>query len=153
VHGGDVLVRLFDRGVGQQAAIDAGRGGVARQALQAVAEHRVQIGEQQERRFRTLADFARDREHTRERGAGLQGALARALDHRTIGDGIGKRHAQLDQVRAAAQQRLDQRRRALRRGIARRDVGDETLAPGANPIFEHATDARHGWSISGKFSR
>ena len=74
------------------------------------------------------ADFRRDSEHARQRRAGLERALAGALDHGSIGDRVGKRHAQLDQVRAAAHQRFHQRGRAVRRGIARRQVGDQALA-------------------------
>ncbi len=70
-----------------------------------------------------------DLQHFAQRGAGLQRALAGALDHRTIGDGVGERHAQFDQVRAAAHQRFHQRRRALGRWIARREIGDQALAP------------------------
>ncbi len=92
----------------------------ARQPLQAVAHHRIQIGEQQQRNLRPPADLRRDLQHFAQRGAGRQRALARALDHRTIGDGIGKRHAQLDQVRAAALQRFHQRGRALGRWDRRR---------------------------------
>ena len=52
-----------------------------------------------------------------------------ALDHRAIGDGIGERHAQFDQVRAAALQRRNQRRRAVGRRVACGDIGDQAFLP------------------------
>ena len=43
----------------------------------------------------------------------FEGAIAGALDHRAVGDGIGERHAQFDQIGAAALQRCDERGRAV----------------------------------------
>src|ERR1019366_1461039 len=63
VHGGDISGGLFHGSVGEQAAIDAGGGGVPRQALQSVADHRVEVGEQQQRDIGTLAYPGGDREH------------------------------------------------------------------------------------------
>ena len=45
-------------GVREQAAVDAGRCRIARQALQPVAQHRVQISEQQQRNLRAPANLA-----------------------------------------------------------------------------------------------
>ena len=82
------------------------------------------------------ADFARDFEHLAQRGAGLQRAIGAALDHGTVGDGIGERHAQLDQVRAAALERRHQAGCAVGRGIAGGDVGDQALAAFVAQPFE-----------------
>ena len=112
----DVNVRLglFHAQVGEQAAVDAACGGIARQRFQAVAQHRIHIGEQQQRDFGALADLRGDIEHGGELRAGLQRAIAAALDHRAVGDGIGEGNAQLDQIRAAAFERRDEFRRCGR---------------------------------------
>ena len=55
-----------------------------------------------------LRILRRDVQHLGERGAGLERAIAAALDHRAVGDGIGERHAQFDQIRAAAFERSHQ---------------------------------------------
>ena len=79
--------------------------------LQTVAQHRIQIGEQQQRNLRGLADLARDIQNLRRRWCRrLQRAIRAALDHGAVGDGIGERHAQLDQIHAAAFQRRDELR-------------------------------------------
>ncbi len=81
---------------------------VVRELFEAVAEHRVQIGEEQQRNFGTLADLRGDVEDLRERGAGGEGAVAGLLDDGAIGDGIGERHAQFDEIGAAAFERFDE---------------------------------------------
>ena len=130
------------------------RRGVGGEAFQAVAHHRIEIGEQQQRNLGALADLRRDLEHASQRRARLERALAALLDHRPIGDRIGERHAEFDQVGAAAHQRLDQRGRALGRGVAGGEVGDQTLAIFALQGFEQARDAASlSASSSGKFSR
>ena len=58
---------FFDAHIGQQAAVDAGGLRVARQRFQAVAQHRIQIGEQQQRNFGVFADLARDLQNLRGR--------------------------------------------------------------------------------------
>ena len=107
-HDLHVVAGFFDAGVGEQAAVDAGGFGVARELVEAVAQHRVQIGEQQQRNFGTLADLRGDVENLRERGAGREGAVAGLLNHGAIGDGIGEGHAQFDQIGAAAFERRDE---------------------------------------------
>ena len=54
-----------------------------------------------------------DFEHFGDVGAGLQRAFGASLDHGAVGDGIGERNAQLDQIRAAAFERGHQFGRAL----------------------------------------
>ena len=85
----------------------------------------------------------------------LQRAFTGALDDRAIGNRIGERHAQLDQVRAAALERFNQCRRAVRRRIAGRDVGDESPCVSGSSTFEQSRDAAHAspTSSSVKFSR
>ena len=60
----------------------------------------------------------------------LKRPLAAALNHRAVGDRIGERHAELDQVRAAALERGNQCGvRAVRRRIAGREVCDQRGPP------------------------
>ena len=75
--------------------------------FQSVAQHRIHVGEQQQRDFGPFADLRRDVEHGGELGAGLQRAIAAALDYRAVGDRVGEGNTQLDQVRAAAFERRD----------------------------------------------
>ena len=56
-HHVDVRLGLFHAQVRQQAAVDAAGHRGARQRLQAVAQHRVQVGEQQQRNFGSFADL------------------------------------------------------------------------------------------------
>ena len=67
MHGGHVGLRLFDAGVGEQAAIDAGGRRVGGEAFQAVAQDGVEIGEQQQRNFGSGANLRR-RSRARLRG-------------------------------------------------------------------------------------
>ena len=60
-----------------------------------------------------------------QRRAGAERALGRPLDHRTVGDRIGERHAEFDQVGAAAHQRRDQSGGAVGRRIAGGEIGDQ----------------------------
>ena len=88
--------------------------GIARQLFEAVAQHRIQIGEEQQRNLGMLADLRGDFEHLGKRGSGREGAIAGALDDRAVGDGIGEGHAQFDQIGAAAFERGDERGRVAR---------------------------------------
>ena len=139
----DVGFGLFDAGVGEQAAIDAGGGRVGGEAFQAVAQDGVEIGEQQEGNFGSGANAAGDLEHGREGGAGLEGALAAALDDGSIGDGVAERDAEFDEVGAAADHGGDEGGGAERRGVAGGEIGDEAFAVVALEGFEEAADARH----------
>ena len=76
--------------------------------VKSIANHWVQIGEKQQRnleRVRTLAAISKT---LRQRGSCGQRAVPRLLNHRAVGDRIGERHAQFDQVRAASFERRDQ---------------------------------------------
>ena len=51
-----------------------------------------------------------DLEHAVERRARAQRGGARRVDHRAVGERVGERHAELDEVRAAVGVRLADRR-------------------------------------------
>ena len=103
--------------------------------------------------FLVHADAPIRSEHAFERGARAQRAFPCALDHRAIRDRVGKRHAEFDQVGAPAHQRLHQSRRTLRRGIAGRQIRDQSFAAVALQAVKQAPDPRHASSSSLKFSR
>ncbi len=75
-----------------------------------------------------LTDLARDFQNFAPRWCRRVKRGRRRADHGTIGDRIGERHAQFDQIGAAAFERRDQCRGALRRGIAGCEIGDQDLA-------------------------
>ena len=63
------------------------------------------------------------------------------LDRRTVRHRIGERHAELDHVGAGLRQRLEDRERGLRVGIARHREGDERGAAFALQVREALIDA------------
>jgi len=142
-HHFHVIARLFDTRVGEQATVDPGRFGVARDFFKAVAQHRVQIREKQQRNFRTPADVRRDVENLRERGPGCERAVAGLLDHGAIRDRIRKGNAQLDQIGATAFERLNEAGRGHRRRIPRRQISDHSAAIFALQGFKKPGDSRH----------
>ena len=75
-----------------------------------------------------MADLRGDIENLRERGARGEGAVAGLLNHRAIGDRVGERNAQFDEIGAAAFERCDEAGRRFGRGIACREVGDHAAA-------------------------
>ena len=68
-------------------------------------------------------------------------ALRRRLDHRSVGDGIGKGDAQLDHVRSALDDRVEQARTGLEVGIAKHEEGAERAVP--VEAMEHRSVAAH----------
>ena len=153
MHGGDVGFRLFDAGVDEEAAIDAGGGRVGGEAFEAVAQDGVEISEEQEGNFGGGANAAGDFEDGREGGTRFEGAFAAALDDGAIGDGVAERDAELDEIGAAADHGGHEGGGAQRRGVAGGEIGDEAFAMVALERFEEAADARHRRSSSLKFSR
>ena len=71
----------------------------------------------------------------------MERAQPRGLDCRAVGHRIGERHADLDDVGAGRRQRLDDRQRGFRIGIAGHQEGDEPAAPFAGECREFAVDA------------
>jgi hypothetical protein len=69
--------------------------------------------------------------------------LGRPLDDRTVGDGIGEGHAQLDQIHAGGHHRVHQRNG---HGGRRITGGDEGYERGATPVaklLEACGDSTH----------
>ena len=121
-------LRLLDRIVEDEHAVDAGVGSGARKHGWIHPHHRVGIGEENDRRVHLGADASNDLERAAERHAAGERPLARALNHRTIGQRIRKRHADLEHVRAGAGDGDEQCGGAIGVRVARSQVGDETAA-------------------------
>ena len=62
------------------------------------------------------ADLPHSFEQSGQGRAGFERAIRRALNHGPIGDRIGEGNSQLDQIRPAALERENQRRRMRGRG-------------------------------------
>ena len=105
----------------------------------------VGIAHQQYRRSGIApAKFADDVEHVAQANTALQGALMAALDDRPLGHGVGKGHAQFDDIGAGANQRQHEIDGDIRGGIAGDHIGHEGLARRGPERREHAGDTAHG---------
>ncbi len=72
------------------------------------------------------------------RAAGCERTLVGHLDRRTVGHGVGKRHADLDHIGPRPHQGVHQRHRDSRRGITARNEGDQ----GRSPALKRPKDCR-----------
>ena len=77
----------------------------------------------------------------RRGGAGFQRALGGQLVDHAVGEGIGERNAEFNDIGPGAFEGPDQLGRFLGVGIARRDVGDEGLLAARFQLAEFAVDA------------
>ena len=117
---------FVERQVGDDEGFHAGRGGAREEPLGAEGEHGVQVGEQHEgsggavRRGEPQDVVGRD--PGGERGVG------RLLHHGAVGDGVGERDAELDDVGAGIDERRDQAVAGLQVRVAAGQVGDERRA-------------------------
>ena len=114
--------------------------------LDAALIDEVVVAHQQDRRVVVaglLAEAAHHVEGAVDRHAGLERALARDLDRRSVGHRIGERHAELDQVGAGRRQALQDLVADLGIGIAGRDVDDEPGALVGLELLETLGDAAH----------
>ena len=133
---------LFGRIVDDQDAVDAGRLGAIRERRHAHRFDRIGVAHEHDRRHRVgAAEVANHVEDVVQADALRQRAFARALDHRPVGHRIGKRHAQLDDVRAGRDQRVHDRARRGERRVARSDVGNQRRASGGLELREGGVDA------------
>src|SRR6185312_12187519 len=73
----------------------------------------------------------------------FQRTFACALNHRPVGHRIGKRHAELEDVRARLHHAAHQRHGERGMRVARGDVGNERLALRFRERLETTLDARH----------
>ena len=71
------------------------------------------------------------------------GALGSPLDHRAVGERVGKGNAQFNHVHARAVQGDEQFARGFERGIARREVHDQSLRLPLAQLAETGFDASY----------
>ena len=119
------LPGFFDREIEREHAVNARTGGLARELGDAEAQQRVRVAEDDDRRRDVRPDFRDQFERSPEAPAGGQRPLGRALDHRTVGQGIGKRNADFEHVRARTIQRPQQFGRPRQIGIGGRRIRDQ----------------------------
>ena len=89
-------------------------------------------------RERTVAD---ELEHARESCSAAQGAFAGALDYRTIGDGIAERDAEFNDVGAGFSGSDNDSCAGFERGIAGRDVSDQSKFAGFGKRAKFSLDS------------
>ena len=97
---------LVERQVGDHQRLHAGGRGAREEALGPVGEHGVDVGEQHERRAGAVRGG--EAEDVVGRDAGEQRRVRGALHDRPVGDRVGERDAELDDVGAGLDERRDQ---------------------------------------------
>ena len=133
---------FLGRQIDDDQAIDAGRLRVGEKTLDAIDIDRVVIAHENERRRLVMrAEIGGERQRLGERRAGLERAQARGLDRRPIGHRIGEGHAELDHVGAGRRQRLQDRERSRKIGIAGHDEGHQRGAALAGEFGKASFDA------------
>ena len=92
-------------------AVDTGLACARDEHFHAHRLDRVRIAHQNDRRLHVAPAERRDEiEHVVQAHALRQRTFGSALDHRAVGHRIGKRHAELDDVGAGVDERVDDRR-------------------------------------------
>jgi hypothetical protein len=89
-------------------------------------QERVEVGEEDDRHVD--ARHVDQLERALERHAGLQGALRARLNDRAVGERVGERQAELDDVGAASRHASNELQRALAVGVPGGDVHDKRSA-------------------------
>ena len=118
--------------------------------LLVVALHRVGIAHQHHRSVLIVcAKSPNHGQHLNHADAQRQGSVAGFLDHRTIGAGVRKGHAQLNDVRPTSHHRMHQLGCDVGEGIASGDIGDQGLAPLAFQRGKGCANATHAATPTG----
>src|SRR6185295_9026548 len=136
--------RLLGWQVGHEHAVDAQVPGLLRQTLETVAEERVVVAEKEQGQLGLLPDASNRVEDGRERRPSPQGPLARALDHRPVGQWVGEGHAELEDVHSGFVHRDRRLDRAIDGGIAGGQEGHERLPALLCALREARANPRHG---------
>src|SRR5216684_6558691 len=103
----------------------------------------IEVTEQNQRNFGLLADAFAKLKNLLKSHSVMERPLRRALYHRTIRDGIGKRHAELNQIRARFLQSKDEVEGYFYTRIPRCDVRNERLAAFGFELGEFLFNASH----------
>ena len=136
-------------------AVDAAAGGLFAEAVEAVAEQRVHVTEQEDGDLASLEDAAGDLEDAGDGGAGVEGAVGSALDDGSVGDGVGEGDAEFEDIGAAAFEGEGEFGGGFGAGVAGGEIGDESgpaleLALG-EAAFDTGTTFHRGYPIPGGF--
>ena len=111
--------------------IDTGGIRFVMKTLEPELENGVQVGVEDDRDLGARPDLADTIEHAGDSGARFQGALRSQLIDEAVGERIGKRDAELENVGAGFFQRQREIDGARKIGVAGADIGDEGfLIPG-----------------------
>ena len=130
--------------VEDQEAVGAGCGGVGVEAVEAVDIDGVQVGEEDDGDLRGGADFFDGCEDAGDGGACGEGAAGGGLDGGPVGEGVGKRDAEFENVGAGFFEGGGELDGGFERGVAGGDVGDEAGLAGGAEGLEFLVDAVHG---------
>ena len=119
------LGRRFGREVGEEHGIDAGQLRFLRESLGAVSQHRIDVGKRDQRNLTPAAYSLRDGEDVHNARPRRQRALRCGLNHRAVGNWIGKRYTQFDDAGSSVNRCQDYFARGGEVGIAAGNVGDQ----------------------------
>jgi hypothetical protein len=137
-------VPFFRRHIDDERAIDPSRARPLGEGRIAHDLDRVEIAHEHDRRLVVaLAERTHHLQHIGQPHALGQCPFGGALDHWTIGHGIGEGYAQLDDIGAGCDHGVHQRHRGRRAGIAGRDEGNERGATARFEVFETLGDTAH----------
>ena len=116
---------FLHRQIGDQCAVNAGVRHPRGEGFEPHAQHRVEVGEDDDADRGVAANLLGQREHLLEGGALAQRPFAGALNHRAVGQRIAERHAEFDDGCS----RVDRGQHDVARGgeirIAAGEVGDQ----------------------------
>ena len=123
------------------------------EALGAAREERVRVAHQHDRD--ALGDPRARVEHGADRGAGGERARRRRVDHRTVGQRVAERHAELDEVGARRRRRRADRPEVSTSGKPPIRYGISAARPGAAnaAAMRAAPSSRHARALASTSAR
>ncbi len=130
------IVVFLGRDIDADHPVDAGLRARLGEPFRPAADHRIGIAHQDQRHVRVAgAEIGGEPQHVGGLGARAERAQVGGLDRRAVGHRIGERHAQLDHVRAALDQRVE-----IGRGVA--VAGGDEADEGGAALGEGGGEAR-----------
>ena len=146
---GAVLVGFFRRQVHQQHAVHAGLGSGGGKTGGTADLDRIQVAHQDHGRGGIgFTESTHRVQHEGQPGTTCQRALGAALDHRAIGHGVGKRHAQFDHVGAGRGQCMHDRHGRFQRRVAGADERHQRLATGRTQRVQPCLQTGHSFAAA-----
>jgi len=131
------------REIEEQDPVGPGRGGVLVELRESVAVDRIEVGEEHHGSLRAFAEAADQVEDLVSRRPGFEGAVGGHLVDDAVGQGVGERQAELDDVGSLVSEGLDDLQRAVEVRIAGGDIGDKGLFPFGTEAGERGVDSVH----------